>query len=263
MSKIAKFDDGYTNAKATLNETLGLLKQLRIIEKGLEPYASVVQRYPELTPAQYLHKTVNVLMKSCNMNFSVKYPHMRSHYINSDGIGHATVRLSSAVTGLEELLTNIKSKSYMIASDEQKEELQADTKQIIRDLLLYLIAQFRLTNVDPTTQYLPTYLYCEENSIAYNDFITQIQGYAKEYDAEFYIYEEPGAESDMFFGAFQNIYQLSEELHYPLTKSKALELLENPDMAQSLIEDIETFAKNVEVHTSKLSQKEVLNRMEF
>lgn len=261
MGKVMKIDDGYKDGKQTLEEAMKLLNVLFTIEECLQPYSEAIKKNPELTRMNYVRQTTYVLMKLCKLQFSVNFPHLQTHYINSDGIEHAVSRLSSAISELEYLISELESKDYIVQSNDSREHLMATVHKIICDLLLYITAQFRLSGVETGTEYLPAYLYCESADITYFDLSKKIQSLCDKYGAEFYVYEVP--EGDLFMSSYQSIYQQAEELHYPLTISKANEVLENPETASDLLDDIEKFANNIEVKSNCVSKKEVLSRMEF
>lgn len=261
MRKVMKIDDGYADGKQTLEEAMKLLNVLFTIEECLQPYCEAIKKKPDLTRMSYVRQTTYVLMRLCKIQFSVNFPHLQTHYINSDGVEQATTRLSSAIVELESFLSEVKVNDYIINSNDMRDYLSATIRQIICDLLLYIVAQYRLSKVLTGTEYLPSYLYCESVGISYSDLIEDVQELCVKYNAEFYIYEVP--EGDQFMSSFQNLYQQAEELHYPLTISMANKVLEDPELAITLAEDIERFANNIEVKTSCVSKKEVLTKMEF
>lgn len=258
-----KIDDGYTAAKSTLDEAIELLTRIRKIENSLQPYSSVVLKHPEVTQAKYIHTTVNSLLSLCRFEFSLIYPNLQTHYINSDGVAKATARLSSAIVELEDLLTKLNDISYLITSEEQRVEFLTITKQIIINILLYITTQFRITSNDIETQYLPTYLYCEQKEISYSDLVTQFNQLCAAYNAEYFIYEDDSLESDNFLSMFPSIYQQAEELHYPLTISIAHDLMLHQEKVQIVSDDIEDYARNIEVTTKNINHRDVLNKLEF
>lgn len=257
-----KVNDDYKDAQITLEEAMKLLSRLRKIQMSLESFDVVSQSVPNLTMPKYLQMQVKILMQQTKFDYATTYPNLRTHYINGDGIPHAAGRLASMTSRLSDLINSIRELKFIIKNEETRVDFYCAVKGIIADLLLYMTAQYRLDSANGT-QYLPTFLYCEKQEIVYSKFCEQIGDLRKVYNAEFYIYELPCPEAEQFLEFFPQLEERAEDLHFPLTISRAREILDNPDLANDLNAEIDNYANNIESCMIKTNQSSILKRMSF
>ena len=257
-----KFNDEFKNAELTLHEAVELFYHLKNLKDALRSFEEWKQDVPSITFPVYMRDSVQNLMKTTITNFGIQFPNLQIHFKNGDGESAASARLSSAVLTISFLTEELKNMHYLIRSDDTRQHLKLMVIKSIQHLLLFIFIQYRLHRY-PSEEYLPLFIYCEEEEMLPEDFIDNVLSWQKEFDAYPNIYELHSAVTDDFLAVDSELYQKAEELQYPLTAMLAEKALSSAEEMDKLKNDIEKVSRNNISFESNISHEDILRKMQL
>lgn len=216
-------EDVMPMAEEVLAETAELIDQVFNAAQWLRSFGKE-QKEQYGTLPQYLAQSVAGLKSACIAGFDINYPALSRVVANGQNGDEGMRRLHDGLYRLGQFHNTLAEHKYLVKFDEEREELYKQAKQIVGDLAIFVITQYKL--YEDSGHYMSVVSYCEKHgvspSVFYGDMLIKMEWA----DAEPYGYElisewrQPLTDVDPVFVAE------CEEHGFPLTSALAKQIVD-------------------------------------
>lgn len=166
-------EDTLADAAKILQELQSLLLEVRECEIALVPFKDSGAK----TLPQYVAKTRAMLEKANISKFGIYYPALSAVISNGSFDDEGMHRLHDGVYKLGKFNKKLVASKFVIKTDVERTELQAEAKNIRADFIIFIITQYKLTST--TTVLMSVKDYCDRQSISpdiyYGELLLQLE----------------------------------------------------------------------------------------